>query len=126
MGEAKTIKINGKDCTDLFTPVGYGVQYKKIMGNNSGYMLDGSYTEDVLARKAVVVLSCMPLQEADLSALLSNIYQDDYVTVYFFDPQKQAYRTMEAVAGETEAKFRGAGGTGLLFWTGMIVTLTEV
>ena len=122
----KTIKINGIDITSYFTPAGYSVEYKKITGSNSGYMLDGSYTEDVLARKAVVVLPCMPLKEADLSALLSNIYQDDYVTVYFFDPQKQAYRTMEAIAGETEAKFRGAGGTGLSFWTGMIVTLTEV
>ena len=50
---SKTIKINDVDFTSMFTPVGYSVGYKSIQGNNGGLMLDGSYTEDEIAQKAV-------------------------------------------------------------------------
>ena len=82
----KTIKINGVDFTDFFTPVGYKVKHKKITGPNSGYMLDGSYVEDVLAVKAIITCTCMPLSETQLSTLLTQLY-GDALSVYFYDPQ---------------------------------------
>ena len=78
---SKTIKINDVDFTSMFTPVGYAVGYKSIQGNNGGLMLDGSYTEDEIAQKAVISLPCMPLNSSNLSNLLSNIYGSVYPKV---------------------------------------------
>lgn len=89
-------------------------------------MLDGSYVEDLLAVKAVVTLSGMPLQETDLSNLLQAIYAKGYVDVYYFDPRMRGYRSIVAIPEETEVVYRGEGGTGLTFWTGIQVSLTEV
>ena len=126
MGEAKTIKINGKDCTDLFTPVGYSVQYKKIMGNNSGYMLDGSYTEDVLAWKTVINLPCMPLKEMSLGSIISSIYSKQYADVYFFDPYRNEYRDIVAIVEGINSRYRGISITGDGYWSGISIVLVEV
>lgn len=120
----KTIKINGIDYTDYFTPVGYSVSYKKIRGNNSGYMLDGSYTDDVYAIKAVITCICMPLDETKLSKLLTSI-AETYVTVYFYDPRLRAYREAEMMPSEPNQKFKGSGANLIDYWTGTIIQLTE-
>ena len=122
----ETLRLNGIDFTHSFTSIGYLVHYKKILGSNSGYMLDGSYVEDLLAIKAVITLPAMPLQEADISRLLQTVYQKSYVDVSYFYPRVQGYRTNAAIPEESEAVYRGEGGTGLIFWTGVQITLTEV
>lgn len=120
----KAIKINGVDFTDLFTPTGYIVDYKKIRGPNSGYMLDGSYTDDVLAVKSVITCTCMPMGESDLTKLLSEI-SGEYANVYFFDPKENGYRTAEMLTPETSQKFRGAGADTVDYWTGTKLQFTE-
>ena len=120
----KTIKINGVDFTDDTTPTGYSVSYKKIRGKNSGYMLDGSYTDDVLDRKAVITYPCMPSTEERLSALLLAI-ADTYVDVEFYDPEIKGYRTAEMMPSDPTQKFRGTGADLLDYWTGTVLTFTE-
>ena len=122
---SKTIKINGVDFTNMFAPIGYRVGYKSIQGNNGGLMLDGSYTDDELAQKAVIYLTCMPLGEDDLSALLASVYGSKYPQVYYFDPKTGGYREIAARRGETEQKYRGTGADGKEYWTGTVLTLTE-
>ena len=122
---SKTIKINDVDFTSMFTPAGYAVGYKSIKGNNGGLMLDGSYTEDEIAQKAVISLQCMPLNSNDLSTLLSNIYGSVYPKVYYFDPKAGDYREIYTRRSETEQQFRGLGTDGKEYWTGTVITLTE-
>lgn len=120
----KTIKINGIDYTDFFTPTGYSVSYQKIRGSNSGYMMDGSYTDDVLATKAVITGVCMPLNEARLSDFLVAV-ADTYVDVYFYDPKLRTYRNAEMMPSDPAQKFRGTGSDLLDYWTGTVMTFTE-
>ena len=120
----KHIKLNGIDYTEAFTPTGYTVSYKKIRGKNSGYMMDGSYTDDVLAIKAIVTCICMPTTEALLSQLLLAV-SATYVDVYFFDPRQNSYRTAQMIPSEPTQKFRGKGSDLLDYWTGTVLQFTE-
>lgn len=122
---SKIIKINGIDFTNMFTPYGYSVRYESIQGNNGGLMLDGSYTEDEIARKAVITLPVMPLKELDVSELLQAIYSDKYVSLYYFDPFAGSYLDITARRRESEQKYRGFGSDGNEYWTGPSLTLTE-
>lgn len=121
----KTIKINNTDYTDAFTPTGLVVSYKKIRGNNSGYMLDGSYVDDVKAVKAVISATCMPTDERILSELLVEI-SATYVDLYYYDPRLMGYRTIKAMPSETEQAHRGRTCDNLERWTGTAITFTEV
>lgn len=120
----KVIKINGTDYTDFFTPTGYSVSYKKIRGVNTGYMLDGSYTDDVLAIKAVITCICMPTNEERLSEILTTI-ADTYLDVYFYDPRLKAYRTAQMMPSDPEQKYRGTGADLVDYWTGTVIQFTE-
>lgn len=120
----KTIKINGADYTDVFTPVGYSVSYRKIRGRNTGYMLDGSYTDDVLAIKAVISCTCMPTNEKQLSEILSETAQT-YVDVYYFDPREKSYRTAVCIPSEPSQTYKGKGSDSLEYWTGTVIQFTE-
>lgn len=122
---AKTLKINRTDYTDYFTREGYRVSYSPVSGRNAGWMLDGTYTEDEMSLKAVITLTCWPLNETQLSTLLSEIYSYPYHEVYYFDPRAGAYRTIEARRAVSEQKYRGSGADGVQYWTGTVVTLTE-
>lgn len=120
----KTIKINGIDYTDFFTPTGYSVSYKKIRGAHSGYMLDGSYTDDVLDTKAVITCICMPTNESRLAEILietSNVYVD----VEFYDPKIGKYRTAEMMPSDPNQKYKGTGTDLLDYWTGTVIQFTE-
>ena len=88
-------------------------------------MLDGSYEEDILAIKAVVSSPLMPLTEEQQSSILSDILSDDYATVYYFDPRKNAYRSavMRYEIGTT--RHRGSGANGTEYWTGLTVKFTD-
>lgn len=120
---SKTIRINGTNYTSLFTPTGYTVSYIKRRGPNAGQMMDGSYTDDVRAVKAVVTCVCMPTNEAQLAALLAEL-AGTYVTVYYFDP-REGYRTMEAMPSDPAQRYRGKNISLLDYWTGTVVTFTE-
>ena len=123
--DGKVIQINGTDYTDFFPKRGYTVLYSKVHGNNEGLMLDGSYTEDTLAVKATVSSVFMPLTEEQQSAFLADLFSDDYATVYYFDPKKNAYRTAVMIYEVAEVKYKGASITGDEYWTGLAVTFTD-
>ena len=121
----KTIKLNGTDCTYMFTRTGYVVKYRSVQGNNGGMMLDGSYTEDELALKVDINIPIMPLSEEVLGELLSIIYSEPYVDVYFFDPKEKKYRESVFRRNQTEEKYRGFGSDGKEYWTCTSITLME-
>jgi len=121
----KTIQINGTDYTAYFPPAGYEVSYEKVSGQNEGLMLDGSFTEDTIAVKAVVTVHTMPLTEEQQSSLLQSLYSDDYATVYYFDLRKNAYRSAVMRYEVTKVKHRGNGSDGNEYWTGLSITFED-
>ena len=123
--DEKTIQINGTDYTSYFPQRGYEVTYTKVHGSNEGVMLDGSYTEDTIAVKAVVSSPLLPLTADQQSAFLADLFSDDYATVYYFDPKKNAYRTAVMLYEVQSTQYRGYGGTAHEYWTGLAVTFTD-
>lgn len=121
---AKTVKMNGTTVTSYFVPKGMKVSYKKVLGKNGGTFLSGDREEDVLAWKAVVTLPCMPLTEAQQTDFLGKATVDD-PTLYYFDPRTNAYRTIHYMATIKETVYRGAGGTGTEYWTGLVLVAEE-
>lgn len=116
--------INGIDFTDIFTPTGGAVYYKRRIGKNSRMTLSGLRKDDVLAYKAVVTRFCMPLDEVKLQQLFVAIAAD-VVSIRYFDPRMRAYRTMTAIPSEPQFRYRGKGGTTTDYWTGTVITFEE-
>lgn len=121
----KEISINGVDCSSMFLPYVFATRYKKIYGTNGGTMLDGTTTEDVIERKAVITLSFLPQAEADLTTFISSLYGSDYATVRYFDIKAGDYRTIEAIYSEVEAKHLMTNINDVEMWLPEPLTLTE-
>lgn len=121
----KEISINGVDRSSMFMPYVFSTRYKKIYGQNNGTMLDGTTTEDVIERKAVITLSFMPQIEEDLTTFLSSLYSSDYAIVRYFDIKTGDYRTIEAIYTEVEAKHLMTNINDDEIWLPQPLTLTE-
>lgn len=122
----KTIKINGVDFTNYFTPSGFVCSYEKIEGQNSGVMKNGDMLQDILAIKARGQAKCMPLNEDQQANLLTTIYDSQPVLLQYFDARFGGDRTIEAYMETNETTYRGFGGTGVEFWTDLVVSFSEV
>ena len=93
---AKTIQINGVDCTELFKDKGYSVGEMKITGDNAGITLAGTREEDVIALKDVLILPLEALSEEDTHRLLSLIRDSQsapYTEVYYYSVNYGVYRS---------------------------------
>ena len=90
------ITINGVDFTPYTSKNAYKVTYEKREGVNSGVMLDGSKTFDLLAYKAVIEWELNALTSAQLSAVLAAC-MEQYVEVSYFDTLTNAERTAEFI-----------------------------
>ena len=121
---AKTVKMNNVDVTSYFTPRGMSVTYVKVLGENGGTVLTGERVEDVLAWKAVVTLTCMPLTPTQQADFLTKAQVAD-PTLYYFDPKANDYRTIHYMAEISETVHRGNGGTGTEYWTGLVLKAEE-
>ena len=120
----KQIKLNDVDVTSYFVQRGMTVTYAKVTGSNGGTMLSGDREEDVLAWKAVVTLTCMPLTPAQQADFLAKVMVAD-PTLYYFDPLTNGYKTIHYMASISETTYKGNGGTGIEFWTGLVLTAEE-
>ena len=123
---AKTININGADFTSYFPPPGVVCAYTKIDGGNGGTMKNGDTIQDIVAVKARGQATCMPLTEEQQKTLLSTIYSSQPVLLQYFDARTGADRTVEAYMETNETVYRGVGATGNTYWTGLVVSFSEV
>lgn len=123
---AKNILINGVDFTEYFTPIGFRCSYTKIEGGNGGTMKNGDTLQDIIAVKASGQAACMPLTETQQSTLLAAIYSSQPVLLQYFDARTGSDRTVEAYMEASETTYKGFGGTGVEFWTGLVVSFSEV
>lgn len=84
--------INAIDFSKAAHKYGYAVQYEDRTGPNTGNMLSGDSTYDLLDRKAVITWQLNDLPSATLSQLMT-VCRDKYVSVTFFDPMLDRDRT---------------------------------
>lgn len=122
----KTIMINGVDFTSYFTPSGFVCSYEMIEGQNSGVMKNGDMVKDILAVKARGQAKCMPLHESQQAKLLAAIYEVQPVTLQYFDARTGGNRTVKAYMDASKTTYKGYGGTGVEFWTDLVVSFSEV
>lgn len=122
----KSIFINGINFTSYFTPVGFVCSYEKIDGGNGGTMKNGDMVQDIIAVKARGQATCMPLTEQQQSTLLTAIHGTQPLLLQYYDAKAGGNRTVEAYMDTSETVFRGTGGTGVDYWTGLVVTFSEV
>ena len=122
---AKTLIINGINVTTYLPPAGYSVGYEPVDGGQGGIMQDGTYTEDEIALKAVILIPCMPLNGTQIAALLSNVFSGKYCTVQYFDPMRNENRQINARRSVSSQKYRGVGADNNDYWTGTVITLSE-
>ena len=76
------LKIDNVDYSHLVPKSGYQVCYKKVLGPNSCYTLDGTYHEDVLAYKAVVNIELKPMSAETLSQLVTAVENCEQATCH--------------------------------------------
>lgn len=120
----KTWKINGKDFTKFFAHRNWTLEYQSITGNNAGRMLDGSYTEDEIAIKTVITLSCMPLDESQAATLVDELLSKVYPVLEYYDLRTGEYRTIETLRKISSSTYWGecVGGN---YFGNTTITLTE-
>ena len=125
---AKTIQINGRDCTEWFKEKGYSVGEMKIAGDNGGITLAGTREEDVISLKDVVVLPLEPLSEADTHTLMALIRDDQnapYTELYYYSVNYGAYRTALFTRDEMTNKHMFTSKMGVDYYEEKSLVFTE-
>ncbi|MBQ7778391.1 MAG: hypothetical protein IJ396_07730 [Oscillibacter sp.] len=118
-------KIDGVDFSALVNKYGYSVHYIPREGRLGGMMLDGSYTPDVLAWKAVVELPCNDLTADDLSNLLMACMKQE-ITVEFQDTKTGAPRTAVFIKADLSPQTMNLiTPAGVRWYTGMVLSIEE-
>ena len=125
---AKTIQINGVDCTEWFKDEGYSVGEMKITGSNSGVTLAGTREEDVIAVKDVISLPLEALSEADTHALMTLIRDDQnapYTSIYYYSVNYGAYRSALFTRDEMTNKHLFTSNKSVDYYDENTLTFTE-
>jgi hypothetical protein len=68
----------------------------------------------------------MPLNELQQAKLLNAIYESQPVTLQYFDAMLGYNRSVKAYMEASKTTYRGYGGTGVEFWTDLVVSFSEV
>lgn len=121
----RTIKINGTDFTDYTPPTGYIVTPRYVQGGNAVTMQSGIRYEDEIARKSDVTMPLIPLTDAQMRTLMTTLNASATCSVYFFDPDRNGYRTMTAYRKVGDRKFRGKGANNTYYWTSREILFEE-
>ena len=125
MSEAKTVKINGTDFTSIIPPVGYQVGTNHVYGGNAMTMQSGGKYKDEVANLAVVIIPFMPVTEAQHSALVQTLLSASTCSLYYYDPDVEAYRTIKANRTISKRKYKGRGADDNKYFSGLVVTFEE-
>ncbi len=91
-----TLLIDSVNYSFLLPRKGYNISYKKVLGSNSCYTLDGKYHEDVLAYKAVIKVDLLPMTSTQLSELVNAVQNCKNAT--YFDTMTNSVVTREVNA----------------------------
>lgn len=77
-----TFIVNGIDFSKRINKFAYEVGYEKVLGNNSGIMKNGDYTEDILKWRTVLTLTTNAMRSAEAKELLQALTEGEAVISY--------------------------------------------
>lgn len=121
----KRIKINGHEYTDWTPEAGYEAKTIVVTGGNAMTMANGARFKDEVALMSGISVPFLPLTDAQLAVLTQDLYTNTTCTVWFFDPDLNAYRTIIANRELSKRKHKGQGADGNDYWTPVVVTFEE-
>ena len=121
----KRLKINGHEYTEWLPEAGYECYTVTVTGGNSMTMTTGAKFKDEVALMSGIKIPFLPLTDAQIAKLTQDLYTSQTCTVWFFDPDLNAYRTIEANRELSKRKYRGQGADENDYWTPVVVTFEE-
>ena len=102
-------------------PASYSCALKELLSSDSGRTEDTTYNKMRLGKYIEISVSYRSMNSDNLAVLLNN-FSDEYVTICYFDPKKNAYRIDEFYLGETSVPlYNGELG----FWDSFSLTLSQ-
>ena len=103
---------------------GYTVSWDFVDGGQGDIMLDGTESVDELAQKEVITFPLLPLTPAQIKQVLSIVAPTPLHQVQFISPHRGTItKTMKRTL--STVKYRGMGGTGNEYWTGLVLTMRD-
>lgn len=120
---AITLTINGTDASALFNKYDYVEIPRKVRGTAVGESIGGSFIDDVRALKYDLMLTARPLEGAGI-AQLAAFAAAPSVTISYFSPSANAYRTSTYVIDLTEIK-KEAEWPNRVLWNGLVLNCRE-
>lgn len=118
------LKINGIDFSSYVEKNSYLVSYETREGNNGGMMLDGSWTNDIIAFKATVTFTIVGMTAARLAEITSACL-DQYVNLTYLDTRTNSQRTAQFMPSVGTATYAFARHGLDYFRNGMTLTFRE-
>lgn len=119
-----TFIVNGIDFAKRINKFAYEVGYEKVLGNNSGIMKNGDYTEDLLKWRTVLTLTTNAMRSAEAKELLQALTEGESVISYD-DERSGSVRTVWCTV-ELGRNRIALYESGKLVWSeGMTIKLKE-
>jgi len=120
----ETLIIDGVNIGAMCPQAGYTVSWDFVDGGQGDIMLDGTESVDELAQKEVITFPLLPLTPAQIKSVLSIVVPTPIHQVQYVSPHRgRIMRTMKRTL--STVKYRGQGGTGNEYWTGLVLTLRD-
>lgn len=88
-----TFIVNGIDFAKRINKFAYEVGYEKVLGNNSGIMKNGDYTEDLIKWRTVLTLTTNAMRAEEAKELLQALTANE-VAISYDDERSGAVRTV--------------------------------
>lgn len=120
----ETLIIDGVDISRLCPAAGYTVSYEFVDGGQGGLMMDASESVDELGQKEIITFPLLPLTEEQAKQVLDLVIPQPLHQVQYISPKDgTTQHTMRRTI--SQAQYRGRGGTGNQYWTGIVLTFKE-
>lgn len=120
----ETLIIDGLDISQLCPQAGYTVSYEFVNGGQGGLMMDATESVDELGQKEIVNFPLMPLTEEQAKTVLELVIPTAIHQVLYISP-KDGTRTRTMRRSVNQITYRGRGGTGNEYWTGLVLTFRD-
>lgn len=118
------LKIGDNDISNYVEKNSYSVSYETREGGNGGMMLDGSWTSDIIAYKAIVTFTLIGISSAHLSDIIGGCL-NPYVDLNYFDTRTNSQRTSQFMPVVGAATYAFARHGLDYFKGGMALTFRE-
>lgn len=101
-----SFKVNNVNLGTYLTDIQYN--YPKLWSANSGRALSGRFSGTLLGIYPKFVLNFKPLNQSELE-VVATILDAASQSVYYYDPNKKAYKTISTYSGDWATRCKNIG-----------------